>query len=49
VKGEKFKRFAKSYALFDNLDVELLIDDKHVRFMDKEAYGENEEALSFFK
>lgn len=49
VKGEKFKRFAKTYALFDNLDVELLIASDHVRFMDKEAYGENEEALSFFK
>nr|WP_256261551.1 putative phage abortive infection protein [Pseudomonas gingeri] len=48
VKGEKFKRFAKTYALFDNLDVDLLIARKHVLFMDKEAYGENEEALGFF-
>lgn len=48
VKGERFKRFAKSYALFDNLDVDLLIDKKHVLFMDKEAYGENEEALGLF-
>lgn len=45
LKGEKFNRFAVAYALFDNLDVALLLDSSHVKFMSKEAFGNNEDAL----
>lgn len=44
-KGKKFKKYANSYALFDNLNVTLLQRECHVVYMDKEAYGKNEEAL----
>jgi hypothetical protein len=45
-KGKKFTRFANEYALFDNLDLSLLLDSNHVRFMDVPAFGENEAAVS---
>lgn len=48
LRGQKFKRFAINYALFDNLDIELLVATEHVLFMEKESYGDNEEALSLF-
>lgn len=48
-KGEKFKKYAISYALFDNLDVSLLSSENHVGYMDKEAYGKNEEAINILR
>ncbi len=47
-RGEKFKRFAVAHALFDNLDIDLLIVEEHVCFMDREAFGENERALALW-
>lgn len=47
-KGEKFGRFAVAYALFDNLDTDLLVDDEHVVFMDRKSYGGNEKALTLW-
>jgi hypothetical protein len=47
-KGEKFKKFANEFAIFDNLDPMLLLDPKHVLQLDKAAYGHNEEILSLF-
>lgn len=44
-KGEKFRRYAEMYALFDNLDVLLLIDLEHVRLIPPSAFGENLNAL----
>lgn len=48
-KGEKFKKYAILYALFDNLDVSLLPSKSHVGYMNKEAYGKNEEAISIWR
>lgn len=47
-KGEKFRRFAVAHALFDNLDVSLLIREDHVVYMDRESYGKNELALALW-
>lgn len=46
VRGEKFKGYAKTYALFDNLDISLLPREEHVELMDKVAYGKNEIAIN---
>lgn len=48
-KGAKFKVFANEFALFDNLDPKILLDEKHVLQLDIEAYGQNEEILSLFR
>ncbi|MNH16762.1 hypothetical protein D3C76_1537490 [compost metagenome] len=45
-KGSKFKVYAEKYALFDNLDVGLLLSVDDVALMSVEAFGENEEALN---
>ncbi|WP_282372355.1 putative phage abortive infection protein [Pseudomonas sp. PS02290] len=43
-KGKKFNRFANMYALFDNLDVSLLLDKEHIIQIDKASLGDNDEA-----
>jgi hypothetical protein len=48
-KGEKFQKYADGYELFDNLDINLLLEFDHVLFMDEKAFGNNEEALSAIK
>lgn len=45
-KGWKFKVYAEKYALFDNLDIGLLLSIDDVALMTIEALGENEEALN---
>ena len=45
-RGEKFQRFANCYKLFDNLDIQLLLEPDHVLFMDVESFGNNEEAIA---
>ena len=47
-KGRKFNRFAIEYALFDNLDVELLLNKTHVIHAEKATLGKNKVALSIF-
>ncbi|WP_439853030.1 putative phage abortive infection protein [Pseudomonas syringae] len=44
-KGRKFNRYAVEYALFDNLDVQLLLSEEHVAHIEKTALGDNKEAL----
>lgn len=44
-KGERFMRFAEMYALFDNLDVSLLLSLDHISLIKASAYGSNAEAL----
>ncbi|PBP65948.1 hypothetical protein CCL15_22480 [Pseudomonas syringae] len=44
-RGEKFLRFATMYALFDNLDVQLLLDLEHVFLVPASAFGGNVNAL----
>lgn len=46
MKGERFMRFAKAYSLFDNLNVQLLMDLEDVTAMGPDVYGENSEALA---
>ncbi|HBO3173954.1 TPA: putative phage abortive infection protein [Pseudomonas aeruginosa] len=46
--GERFKAYACEFALFDNLDVGLLLNMDDVVMLDKEAFGDNQEALSAF-
>lgn len=45
-KGERFVKYAEQYALFDNLDVLLLLNKVDVALMDVSVYGQNQEALS---
>lgn len=47
-RGEKFKVFAVNYALFDNIDVKLLLRATHVTSMDRKAFGKNESVLALF-
>lgn len=47
-RGEKFKRFIYEYALFDNLDLDLLHNPLHALLLDKKAFGENQDVLSVF-
>ncbi|MFF3700765.1 MULTISPECIES: putative phage abortive infection protein [Pseudomonas] len=44
-KGGKFMRFAEDYALFDNLDVKLLLHRSDLKLMKAKVFGENSEAL----
>ncbi len=48
-KGSKFKAFANEFALFDNLDPKLLLEENHVLQLDIEAYGQNEEVLVIYR
>lgn len=48
-KGRKFNRFAIEYALFDNLDVELLLNKMHVVHADRATLGGNKVALSLYE
>ncbi len=45
-RGEKFLDFAVTHELFDNLDVELLLDIQHVRLVSLESFGSNENAIA---
>ncbi len=45
-RGRNFIRYAKEFAIFDNLDISLLLHNDHVRFLDPEAFGDNTEALT---
>ena len=47
-RGEKFKRFVCSFALFDNLDPDLLLEPEHALYLDIEAFGRNEAILRLF-
>lgn len=44
-KGRRFNRFANEYALFDNLDVQRLLNFEHVAHADVLSLGENQLAL----
>ncbi|MDF7793562.1 MULTISPECIES: putative phage abortive infection protein [Pseudomonas] len=44
-KGGGFQKYANTYELFDNLDVNLLLELGHVILMEEKAFGKNEEAL----
>jgi hypothetical protein len=44
-RGGGFVKYVCKYALFDNLDVELLLKVGHVRHFEKSAFGENKAAL----
>ncbi|EFJ3327892.1 hypothetical protein G5I70_003322, partial [Escherichia coli] len=47
VHGKKFKVYMNLYAILDNLPAEKLINKKHVAFYDKEAWGDNLDALQY--
>lgn len=46
VKGEKFMAFAEKHALFDNLNIQLLLNIEDVALMKAKVYGKNQEALA---
>jgi len=48
-KGRSFTKFANEYALFDNLDVELLFNKRHVAFVEESSLGGNEEGVRIWK
>ncbi|MEE3926389.1 putative phage abortive infection protein [Pseudomonas viridiflava] len=45
-KGGNFQKYANAYELFDNLDINLLLELDHVIFMQEKAFGRNAEALA---
>ena len=47
--GEKFQVYACEFAVFDNLDVSLLLNVDDVLKMSPEAFGDNPEALKIFQ
>lgn len=47
--GEKFNEYACEFAVFDNLDVSLLLDVEDVLRMKIEAFGDNSEAIKIFQ
>jgi hypothetical protein len=48
-RGENFKKFAEEFALFDNLDMGLLIDESDVLGLPKGSFGKNKDALAIFE
>ncbi|ALE00121.1 putative phage abortive infection protein [Pseudomonas syringae] len=48
-KGRNFLRFANEYYLFDNLNVDLLLNEEHVAIVDRSSLGRNEEGLRVWK
>lgn len=48
-RGENFKKYAEEYALFDNLDISILIDEKDVLRVSKRSFGKNKVALAIFE
>ncbi|MBC2658598.1 putative phage abortive infection protein [Pseudomonas sp. MSSRFD41] len=46
--GERFQKYANEFAIFDNLDVTLLLNPSHVLQLDREAFGENEFVINIF-
>ncbi|MFF7860759.1 putative phage abortive infection protein [Pseudomonas monteilii] len=47
-RGENFKVFAYEFQLFNNLDPKLLLEPKHIKLLDKRAYGENAEIQTLY-
>lgn len=48
-RGESFKKYAEEYALFDNLDISILIEEKDVLQISKISFGNNKAALDIFE
>lgn len=48
-RGENFIKYAEEYALFDNLDVGILVDEKDVLRVSKKTFGKNKAALEIFE
>lgn len=46
--GRKFQQYANEFAIFDNLDVTLLLHPNHVLNLEREAFGDNEFAINLF-
>ncbi|MHB2138318.1 putative phage abortive infection protein [Pseudomonas monsensis] len=44
-RGEKFKKYIYEFALFDNLEVDLLVDVGDINMFDFQAYGSNRNIL----
>lgn len=44
--GKNFIKYAEEFAIFDNLDPNLLIEDSHVNLLPITAFGDNEKALT---
>lgn len=49
LKGERFMTYAKKYALFDNLNVDLLLSFDDLLLVPVEVYGDNQDALRIVK
>ncbi|WP_460053017.1 putative phage abortive infection protein [Pseudomonas sp. H1_A05] len=48
-RGKKFKLYACEFAVFNNLDHEMLLDKSHIVLLDKRAYGNNEDLLKAYE
>ena len=46
--GYNFRKYAKEFAIFNNLDPMMLLDPRHVALLDFQVYGKNLELLSYW-
>ncbi|MBF8703976.1 putative phage abortive infection protein [Pseudomonas putida] len=47
-KGYNFRKYAKEFAIFNNLDPMMLMDPRHVALLDFQVYGKNLELLNYW-
>jgi hypothetical protein len=45
LRGEKFKKYIYEFALFDNLEIDLLVDVNDINKFEFQAYGSNRNIL----
>jgi uncharacterized membrane protein len=46
--GKKFRQYVEKHALFDNIHVSKLLEQKHILLFARAAYGNNEEVLALY-
>lgn len=47
-RGVRFQRYAKEFAIFNNLDPRMLLNERHLILMDSKVYGKNIELLNMY-
>lgn len=44
----RFQSYAKEFAIFNNLDPRMLLNERHLILMDPKVYGSNIELLNIY-
>ena len=47
-RGHKFNKYVDEFAIFNNLDPRMLLDERDVKLLNRAAYGNNEEILDIY-